>query len=31
MYDWQLTQKRGPVIFRGRRQEVIDWINSATE
>lgn len=28
MYDWQLTQKRGEVLFRGRRSEVIDWINN---
>lgn len=27
MYDWQLTQKRGGIVFRGRREEVIDWIN----
>jgi tRNA 2-selenouridine synthase len=31
MYDWQLTQKRGEVIFRGRRHEVIDWINSRND
>jgi tRNA 2-selenouridine synthase len=29
MYDWQLTQKKGEVLFRGRRHEVIDWINSS--
>lgn len=28
MYDWQLTQKRGAILFRGRRHEVIDWINT---
>lgn len=28
MYDWQLSQKRGTVLFRGRRPEVIDWINA---
>lgn len=28
MYDWQLAQKRGAILFRGRRHEVIDWINS---
>ncbi|MFZ5722510.1 MAG: tRNA 2-selenouridine(34) synthase MnmH [Pseudomonadota bacterium] len=27
MYDWQLTQKRGDIIFRGNRREVIDWID----
>ncbi len=27
MYDWQLTKKRGNVLFRGCRREVIDWIN----
>ena len=31
MYDWQLTQKRGTVLFRGRRHEVIDWINSRND
>lgn len=28
MYDWQLTQKRGVILFRGPRTEVIDWINA---
>ncbi len=28
MYDYQLTQKRGEILFRGRRNEVIDWINA---
>ncbi|MFP5384230.1 MAG: tRNA 2-selenouridine(34) synthase MnmH [Gammaproteobacteria bacterium] len=28
MYDWQLSKKRGDILFRGRRDEVIDWINS---
>lgn len=27
MYDWQLTQKRGDILFRGNRNEVIDWID----
>lgn len=31
MYDWQLTQKRGTVLFRGRRHEVIDWINNRND
>jgi len=28
MYDWQLSQKGGDIVFRGKRNEVIDWINS---
>ena len=28
MYDYQLTQKRGEILFRGRRDEVIGWINA---
>ncbi|MFP5440419.1 MAG: tRNA 2-selenouridine(34) synthase MnmH [Gammaproteobacteria bacterium] len=28
MYDWQLTQKRGELLFRGNRNEVIDWIDN---
>lgn len=28
MYDWQLSKKRGDILFRGQRDEVIDWINS---
>lgn len=28
MYDYQLTQKRGEILFRGRRNEVIEWINN---
>lgn len=27
MYDWQLSKKRGEILFRGRREEVVDWIN----
>lgn len=27
MYDWQLTRKQGPIVFRGCRAEVINWIN----
>ncbi len=27
MYDWQLAQKRGKVLFQGNRNEVIGWIN----
>lgn len=27
MYDWQLKQKRGDVLFRGSRNEVVEWIN----
>lgn len=27
MYDWQLSRKQGPIVFRGSRAEVIGWIN----
>lgn len=30
MYDWQLSRKQGVIVFRGRRHEVIDWINHQT-
>jgi tRNA 2-selenouridine synthase len=29
MYDYQLRQRRGPVLFRGSRAEVIDWAGGA--
>jgi len=29
MYDYQMAQRAGPVVFRGSRQAVIDWATGA--